>query len=186
MPRRLPHTDADGVRSFGMNVFLASSTMMFGALLVLYALLRTGAAHWPRPGGMGLAVAATCAIATSSLVLHRGVQAVLAARQRLLSGRLLATIALGLAFLAIEIVLWRSLWRAGYVAGNPHAGTFYVLTIFHFVHVAVAIGLLSWLVPGALRGRYHANDHVRVRLVARFWHFLGFNWMLLFCSLFLI
>ena len=184
-PRRLPHTDANGIRSLGMNFFLASSTMMFGALLLLYALLRKGAVTWERPGGIALAAAATAAIATSSAVLHQGVQALLRARPHLLPSRLLATICLGVAFLAIEVLLWRQLWLDGYVTGNPQAGTFYVLTVFHFLHVAIAIGLLIWLLPGSLQRRYHANDHVRVRLVARFWHFLGVNWLLLFVALFL-
>jgi len=184
--QRLPDSDVDGRRSMGMTLFLVSSTMMFGGLLLLHALLRRDAAAWPRPDAVPLALAATAAIAASSATLEAGVRAVLRARPRHLPRWLFATIALGLAFLAIEVCIWIHLWRGGFVPGSPPSGTFYFLTTFHFAHVVIAIGLLAWLVPGALHERYHANEHVRVRLVARFWHFLGINWALLFLALFVL
>jgi heme/copper-type cytochrome/quinol oxidase subunit 3 len=186
--QRLPDTDADGRKSLGMTCLLLSSTMAFGGLLVLYGLLRRDAPEWPPPGGrvlpLGLASAASLAIACSSIALHTGVRAVVRARPRQLLPALVATLALGAAFLALELVLWLQLWGSGFVFGNRHAGAFYTLTGFHFAHVLLALGLLLWLVPGARRERYHANDHVRVRLVARFWHFLGINWALLFLAFF--
>ena len=188
--RRLPDTDADGRKSLGMTFFLLSSTMAFGGLLVLYGLLRRDAPAWPPPGGrmlpLGLAAAATASITVSSMTLHAGVRAVLRPRARLLFPWLIATLALGLTFVALELALWLDLGSGGFVpgAGNRQAGIFYVLTGFHFAHVLTAVALLLWLVPGARRERYHANDSVRVRLVARFWHFLGINWALLFVAFF--
>ncbi len=187
--RRLPDSDADGRKSLGMSLFLLSSTMAFGGLLLLYGILRADAPNWPPPGGrvlpLGLASAATAAIAGSSAALHLGYRALLRARAPLLLPWLLAAICLGLLFVALEIALWLQLWGAGFVLGNRHAGAFYTLTSFHFAHVAIALGLLAWLVPGALRQRYHARENVRVRLVGRFWHFLGINWLLLFAAFFL-
>jgi heme/copper-type cytochrome/quinol oxidase subunit 3 len=183
--RRLPDSDVDGRKSFGMSLVLLASTMTFGGLLVLYALLRHEAPAWTTPTGASLALVATGAIAASSATLHLGVRALLHARPRALPRCLVATIVLGLAFLAIEIRLWLDLWEAGFVFGTLEAGTFYLLTGFHFVHVLLAVSLVSWLVPGALRERYHARNHVRVRLIARFWHFLGINWALLYVALFL-
>lgn len=188
--RRLPDTDADGRKSLGMTFLLLSSTMAFGGLLVLYGLVRRDAPAWPPPGGrvlpVELAAAASASIAASSLALHAGVRAVLRPVARLLLPWLLAAIALGLAFLGLEVALWLELWKGGFVLGaaGRQASLFYVLTGFHFAHVAVALGLLAWLVPGARRERYHANDNVRVRLVARLWHFLGVNWALLFLAFF--
>lgn len=186
--RRLPDTDADGRDSLGMSIFLLSSTMSFGGLLILYANLR-GDAAWPPSAGAGatlaLAIAATLVIAISSVALHGGVQAVVHARPRALPRCLAFTIALGVAFLALEVLIWLRLWHGGFALGTAQAGVFYALTGFHFLHVIVALGLLVWLVPGALRERYHARNHVRVRLVARFWHFLGVNWLLIAAALFL-
>jgi len=182
---RLPDTDADGRKSLGMSFFLLSSTMSFGGLLVLYGNLRRDAPAWDAELPLGLAAAATLVIVLSSLTLHAGVRAVLLARPRLLPRWLLATVALGLAFLALEVLLWRRLWSTGFALGTAQAGVFYALTGFHFVHVGVAIALLLWLVPGALRERYHARNHVRVRLIARFWHFLGINWLLIVAALLL-
>ncbi len=185
---RLPDTDADGRKSLGMTFVLLSLTMAFGGLLVLYGLLRRDAPSWPPPGGrvlpLGLASAATIVIACSSIALQAGVRGVVRARPQRLLPALVVAGTLGAAFVALEVALWLQLWNSGFVFGNRQTGAFYVLTGYHFAHVVLALGLLLWLVPGAMRERYHANDHVRVRLVARFWHFLGLNWALLFLAFF--
>lgn len=188
--RRLPDTDPDGRKSFGMNLFLFSSTMMFGGLLLLYWMLRRGAPLWPPAGRTQLPLAlpalATVVIASSSFVLDRGVRAVVGARPRELLGPLCLTIGLGLLFVALEITLWFQVWAAGIEANEPFGSTFYLITSFHAFHVVIALGLLVWLLVGAVHTRYHGNDHVRVRLVARFWHFLGINWALIFLLLFVL
>lgn len=167
-----------------MTLFLLSSTMAFGALLLIHGLLKHGAATWPRLPA-GLAAMATATIAASSIALHLGVRNVLLARPQRLLRWLCAALLLGGGFLVVEVILWTALWRGGLVIGNPPGGTFYAITGFHGLHVTVALGLLVSLVPGALHSRYHANDHVRVRLIARFWHFLGIHWLLIFGALFL-
>lgn len=188
--RRLPDTDPDGRKSFGMNLFLLSSTMMFGGLLLLYGMLRKGAPLWPPEGATHLPLLlpalATVVILGSSLVLERGVRAVVRARPRQLIAPLCGTILLGLLFVALELRLWTQVWARGLAANEPFGSTFYLITSFHGLHVVIAIGLLLWLLRGAVHTRYHGNDHVRVRLVARFWHFLGVNWALIFVLLFVL
>lgn len=183
--RKLPHTDEQGIRSLGMTCFLLASTMAFGGMLVLHLALGGRPPPHADPLPFRLAAVATGLLLLSSAVLHRGVRSVLRARPRKLLPALVATLGLGLLFLAVELVIWRSLWRDGYAFGVGRAGSFYAVTCFHFVHVAVALGLLVWLLPGAAAGRYHGRAHVRVRLVARFWHFLGIHWLLIVWALFL-
>ena len=55
-----------------------------------------------------------------------------------------------------------------------------MLTGFHFVHVMVAVVLLSALLRAVGRGRYHAADHQDVEAGGVFWHMCDLIWLLLY------
>lgn len=187
---QLPDGDPKGVRSFGTTLVLTSSAMMFGSLVLLYVLLRADAPTWPPPESSALPTAlpalATGVIALSSLTMELGVRAVRRARPWALPRWIACTFALGLVFLLSISWLWAGLVSAGFSSQNPHGGLFYVMTAFHGLHVAIAMGLLGWLYAGARRGRYHGRDTVAVRMVGRFWHFLGVCWLSIFLALFMV
>jgi cytochrome c oxidase subunit III len=85
------------------------------------------------------------------------------------------------AFLGVQLWAWQTLLVNRVTpAGNPAGSFFYLLTAMHGLHVAG--GLAGWGV--ALSG-FHGQvgaDRVawRVRLCARYWHFLLGVWLVLF------
>jgi cytochrome c oxidase subunit III len=92
--------------------------------------------------------------------------------------------ALAFAFLAVQAWAWMALQSAQVVAvGNPAASFFFLLTALHALHVMG--GLLAWGV--ALRAQARDADvratAWRVRLCARYWHFLLAVWVVLFAAL---
>lgn len=184
----LPDGDPGGIRAFGTTLVIVASAMMFAGLVLLYVILRVEAPSWPPPGSSALPILlpslATLVIALSSLTMELGVRSVRRARPWALPRWLAATFSLGLAFLILVIWLWVGLVAAGFSSRNPHGGLFYVMTAFHGLHVLVAMGLLGWLYLGAKRGRHHGRDTVAVRMVGRFWHFLGLGWLSIFLALF--
>lgn len=91
--------------------------------------------------------------------------------------------ACAVAFLAAQWWVWTLLQSARVSwGGNPAASFFYLLTALHGLHVVG--GLVAWLI--AWHGLAAAADRPaarRIRLCARYWHFLFGIWLLLFSTL---
>lgn len=152
-----------GQTSFiGMAVFLGGWTMMFAALLFVWADVRLAAGAWP-PDGEPRAPLLYPAIAT----LLMGASSWTLAR-----GRRAATLMLGTAFVAVQLVGWAALWRSGVTPSSGRYGSIvYAFCAFHALHVLVGLGGLA-LARATLRNW---------RL---FWHFVGAVWLVLFVVLF--
>ena len=191
---RIVTMPAEAERTFtahvGMTIFLGSWAMMFGALFFAYAMLRVRSPVWPPVGvHLPLLVPAlnTAVIVLSGLALRRGSQAVDAGRGSLLLPWLAVAAGLGAAFLAIQCASWWGLWSAGLTSSSsPFGSTFYLLTVFHALHVLVGLGLLGTLFPGAARHAYDVRRRTRLRLVSMFWHFVAVVWILMFVSVYLV
>ena len=94
------------------------------------------------------------------------------------------TTALGVAFLAGQLIAWRQLAAAGiYLATNPSSSFFYLITTAHGIHllgglVALSVvGFRSW--PAEAR----VSHGTAVTVSAIYWHFLGVLWVFLFLLL---
>lgn len=65
--------------------------------------------------------------------------------------------------------------------------TFYfVLTLIHATHMVVGIGLITWLIILARRGRFNPQYYNPVEIVGLYWHFVDIVWLFLFPLLYLI
>lgn len=93
----------------------------------------------------------------------------------------LATL-LGAAFLIGQVAAWRQLVSAGiYLASNPHADFFYLLTGAHAVHLVGGVGGLAY----AWRRVGRTPDAgALVGAVAIYWHFVDALWLYIFTILF--
>jgi len=100
---------------------------------------------------------------------------------------LLATLILGLAFVAGQINAWRQLALDGapYHSSNNSADLFYIITGAHALHLLA--GIVALLV--ALRGLYSfrsiENRQIMVDCTAWYWHSMGVLWLCLFAMLLL-
>lgn len=65
-------------------------------------------------------------------------------------------------------------------------GIYFTLTALHALHVAIGIGVILWLLVGAIRGRYGRRNFTRVDLVGLYWHLVDLIWIYLFPLLYLI
>jgi cytochrome c oxidase subunit 3 len=146
---------------FGMWAFLVTDATSFGALLLCYAVLRARAEAWPDAGArlnLPLAAVATLALLGSSLTLLRG--------------RLLATLALGAAFVGAQAFEYIMLARHGVGFGSDLAASLlFVTTGWHGLHV-VAAGIAL-----AVARRSPA--------AALFWQFVDAVWLVLFAAFYL-
>jgi cytochrome c oxidase subunit 3 len=107
---------------------------------------------------------------------------------------LFVSLALGLGFLASQLLAWRQLVAQGvYFASNPHSSFFYVLTSLHALHLAGGVAALAYLLvrtSGVWRGSAGAAASVDQTLRAKadavgvYWHFMDVLWVYLFGLLF--
>ena len=90
---------------------------------------------------------------------------------------LTVTLALGLLFLAGQMVGWRQLFGLGvYLSTNPHSSFFYVLTGVHALHLAGGLLSLAWV------RLMREGDRRRARWLdstALYWHGMDILWIYL-------
>ncbi len=186
-----PRAKEDFTQSLGMIIALASWTMMFGALFFMYFGMRAQAPMWPPAGVARLPVALpavnTAVLAASSLVLARGVSQLAQGNRRALAPWVGAAMALGVAFVVLQVVGWRAQWAAGLLpSSGAYGSVFYGLTVLHALHVAAGLLVLAVVLVRSFFGTYTEHNVVRVRVAAMFWHFVDAVWLLMFVSLYLL
>jgi heme/copper-type cytochrome/quinol oxidase subunit 3 len=186
--RLLRHRETTAM--LGMTVFVASWAMLFAALFFAYGVTRARALAWPPhdlpalpllPPALGtLAIAGACA------ALHGARRR---PRRDFLPALLLAA-AGACGFLAVQLLVWLSLWRAGLrPEGGTYPSVFYGLTSFHALHVLVGIVGLGCLLPAALRARTAEGagaNPIPLRLWTVYFDMVAVLWLVLFVGVYLL
>jgi cytochrome c oxidase subunit 3 len=166
--------------SIGLWAFMGVATSLFSLFIVAFA-LRMDSPDWH-------AVALPWQVWLSTALLIAGSAAMALASRAAQAGKLdRAIVAMtwgGVAaagFVASQWWAWQALHGAAVLpANNPAAGFFYLLTGMHGLHVIG--GLIGW---GMARfgTRHELGAVMRVRLCARYWHFLLAVWLVLLAAL---
>ena len=168
-----------------MWVVLAAVPMMFAAFSGVYIF---SSEEQRQPIAMpSMFFVSTALILVSSGTFHRAKRSLQQDRPRAYLRWLLATLVLGIGFLASQLVGWRELARAGvYFAGHPRSTFFYLATALHGVHLVGGIGLVTYLVIRRLRlgwllhGEKNSTWH---SVVGLYWHTMDGIWVWLFLLL---
>jgi cytochrome c oxidase subunit I+III len=169
--------------------FIASESAFFAILIIAYVYYTAISGGGPSPGKSldrlrtGLF---TVLLLASSFTLHRAEKHHDRADRR---GTLLwlgATIALGVAFLIGQATEYGHMIQTGIAMDtNLFATTFFTLTGFHGIHVAVgliALAIVLWLaVRRELTGRLTQG----LRTVGYYWHFVDVVWVVVFTVVYL-
>ena len=88
------------------------------------------------------------------------------------------TLALGLTFIAGQLVAWRELAGRGvYLSTNPSSSFFYLLTGAHGVHLLGGIAALFYVVFRARKLALALARRVVVDVTAIYWHFMDALWI---------
>ncbi|SOZ39021.1 bb3-type cytochrome oxidase subunit III [Cupriavidus neocaledonicus] len=174
------HPQRRAPASIGLWVFMGVVTSLFALFLMAYA-LRMDSPDWHRIAlpwqvwlSTALLAAGSVAMAVAARAAGRGEMA--AARRALRLGGLGAA-----AFVASQLWAWQALGAMQVLpAGNPAGSFFYLLTAMHGLHVLG--GLAGWGFAMTARGSGEAAV-LRLRLCARYWHFLLAVWAVLLAAL---
>jgi cytochrome c oxidase subunit 3 len=95
------------------------------------------------------------------------------------------TIALGLLFLAGQLVAWRQLAAQGvYVSSDPDSSFFYLLTAAHGLHLAGGIIALLYVAFRPWR-KSRITQATAASLTGIYWHFMDGLWLFLLALLYL-
>jgi cytochrome c oxidase subunit 3 len=65
-------------------------------------------------------------------------------------------------------------------------GLYFGMTGLHGLHVLVGMALITWILVGASKGRYHAKYYTPVENVGLYWHLVDLIWIFLFPLLYLV
>lgn len=179
-------TAATGI---GLWVFIGVVTSLFTLFIWAYVMRMEGADWFPiaMPWQLWLS---TALLASGSVALQGAVGS--AREGRWERARILLFVGGGfaLAFLGAQLWAWQMLLANRTMpAGNPAGSFFFLLTALHGLHVVG--GLIAWAMTAYLWRSFGAGHMPadcariagRIRLCARYWHFLLAVWIVLFATL---
>lgn len=92
------------------------------------------------------------------------------------------TIALGLGFVALQVIEYLHAWRElGLSLGSGiYGSTFFMLTGFHGSHVTLGAIMLTIMMLRVLRGHFTPENHFAFEATSWYWHFVDVIWLFLF------
>ncbi len=180
--------DHHDVRMFGLATFLVADGMTFAGFFAAYLTFR---AVNPLPEGSNyelellLPTINTLLLVVSSFTFHRAGRECRANRLAACRNWLLVTVALGVAFLAGQMVEYFTLPFG--LTDNLFASTFYALTGFHGLHVTLgAICIAIVALQTRTGGRITAENHFGLEAAELYWHFVDGIWVVLYGIIYLL
>ena len=198
MAAPLPGTDDHHATSLGiandklaMWTFIGSECLFFGALISTYLLYHqrtndtplTPAAIFDIP----FTSASTFILLMSSLGMVLALAAIQAGDMRRFRTWVLATALMGATFLAGQFYEFTIFVAEGFsLPTSPFSSSFFVLTSFHGLHVAIGILMLITLWVLSMMGRLPQQMSTTVEYVGLYWHFVDIVWILIFTVVYLI
>jgi cytochrome c oxidase subunit 3 len=169
----------------GVWLLVGAITILFVAFTSTY-LVRRAQSDWRIGPLPPILWANTALLVASSVALERAGRAARAEASDRMRLALSAAAVLGIAFVAGQVAAWRQLAAAGiFMASNPHAAFFYLLTGVHALHVAGGVCALAYAVGRTRRLPARAALAV-IEPAATYWHFVDGLWIYLFVILFWI
>lgn len=197
-----------------MWIFLLSDTFIFGCFLLSYMTVRMSTlVPWPNPsqvfalhiGGVEVPLI-LIAIMTFILISSSGTMAMAVnygyRRDRAMTAKLmLATAALGAAFVGMQAFEWSKLIAEGVRPwSNPwgaaqFGSSFFMITGFHGTHVTIGVIFLLIIARKVWRGDYdqqrrgfftsRKGSYESVEIMGLYWHFVDLVWVFIFALFYL-
>ncbi len=174
--------------TLGMLLFIISEVMIFGAFFTAYFFIRIVQNNpWPGPGAeipKLVALFNTFVLLSSSVTMHWALESIKRNNRTEFKAGMLATFALGLTFLFVQVNEYVHLGIAPH--DTAQMSIFYGLTGLHGCHVFVGLVLLLMVNIRAFRGHYSPEEHRGVEVPGIYWHFVDAMWIIVFTTVYLL
>jgi cytochrome c oxidase subunit III len=192
--------------SLGMWVFLMTEVMFFGGLFLAYLIYRTSypEAFAAASAKLDVRLGAinTAVLIGSSFTMAMAVWSAQMGKRKLIMLFLVLTMVLGTVFLGIKGVEYHDKWVHHEVPGkyfhfeagpavNPYNVEMFFFLYFgmtgmHALHMVIGMGIMTYLLITAWKGKYGPEYHTPVENGGLYWHFVDIVWIFLFPLLYLI
>jgi cytochrome c oxidase subunit III len=176
-------------QTVGMWLFLAALTMLFGATLVGYFVVRIRqgatiqALQLPRTLWLSTAL-----MLAGSVTIHFALDAARRERQQELRRHLVMTCIFAGLFVIVQTPALMTLLRQHkQMAVTQHVflyGLIFVLILVHALHVLGGLIGLGVTTAHAFQGQYDHENYVGVKSAAMYWHFLDGVWIIMYLGIF--
>jgi len=192
--------DDTGAR-LGMWLFILSEILLFGGMFILYSGYRyknpVDFHHASRELDVILGTFNTIVLLTSSLSMAASVAATQRGQRRLSMVLLMATMALGLFFLAIKGFEWGTKIEHGIYPNSPTLlarakgevlffGLYYMMTGLHGLHILVGVCILCGMLIFIAKNKMNRMRFVPLENSGLYWHLVDIIWIFLYPLFYLI
>lgn len=193
-----------GTAELGMWVFLVNETLFFGALIFTYFLYRMTYPHEFAAAGKDAVLwcgsVNLVILLTSSLTIVLAINAAAQGARRTMIYFLIATAALGCAFLLIKGYEYYLDFQDKVVpvvnfVTKPGEGTagelfwvfYWVATGLHAIHLSIGIGLVLYMLLWRIRrGEITPAYYTPLEVVGIYWSFVDAVWIVLYPCIYLV
>ena len=184
-PAKTGHLPGDGAMWF----MVLGDLVIFGAYFLLFMVYRTRAPqeflNSQQHLSLGLGVANTLVLLTSSWFVARGVLAARGGNPALAIRMFYGAGAFGIAFLAIKAYEWTTKIVHGYTnATNDFFMIYYMMTGIHAFHLTLGLLILG-IAVNELRVP-HRRRMWMVEAAATYWHMVDLLWIVIFALLYVM
>ncbi|MES2544668.1 MAG: cytochrome c oxidase subunit 3 [Bacteroidota bacterium] len=130
----------------------------------------------------------TAVIIGCSVTFHLAKKAIQKGNRSSTTSFLLATLALGILFVVLQLVGFGQIVDSGYYFTGSESKittTFlYVVTVVHLVHLVGGMISLLIIIYNHFKQKYNSTQTLGIELGAMYWHFLDLLWVYLFLFLY--
>lgn len=189
--------------TLGMWAFLATEILFFGVLFAGYAYCRVlfpdAFAQGSRHTDMLLGTLETAVLLTSSCAVALSVREVQLGGRGLATALLLATAALGVAFLVMHGFEYYAEYEEGLVPAIHYTQQgvyahgveifyclYYFITGFHSIHVTIGVVLMLVMAWRTWRRAFDQAYHTPLELTALYWHLVDIVWIFVYPLIYLV
>ncbi|MDY6775619.1 MAG: heme-copper oxidase subunit III [Halobacteria archaeon] len=170
---------------------VVSEIIAFGVLFGAFFVLKAKNGPWPPEGLPGLdvpyALGLTVVLLTSGLTMHWAEEQIKEGNRGKFHIGLVATVLLGLVFLAGQGFEYMHMVAEGMVpSAGTYASTFYALTGTHGAHVVLGLIMIGIVgVRSMFKGHFGSKRHLAVRTTSLYWHFVDAVWVFIVAFVYL-
>jgi cytochrome c oxidase subunit 3 len=190
--------------TLGMWVFLVTEVMFFGGLFMAYIVYRSASPEGFQEASHHLNViwgaVNTVVLIVSSLTMAFAVRAAqTSAPAKTQVAWLLATMALGTAFLGVKAIEYADKFTHHLVPGpyfewpgkfpapaEQFYSLYFCMTGLHALHMVIGLGIMTVIAIMAWRRHFDSTYYTPVEVAGLYWHFVDIVWIFLFALLYLI
>lgn len=169
------------INQLGLWLFFLSESFLFAALAT--GRFYIDGLNRPEELSQVLGLGITSILLLSSLTAYRAETAIAHGDRTAFSRFLLATIVLGIVFVAGVGVEWTI---AEFDPSEPFGTAFFTMTGVHAMHVISGIVMLVLIYFLSRRGHFSAEKHWGVEGTVKYWHFVDIAWVFFYPILYLI